>query len=151
MWSNGFSLLLSLFPSLSKMPTLLENSFYRIYPGHALLLPRSQTCSQYTASLCLTSFPCVAGLVSHAHLCLRLSCVLTRMATMPSFPGNKRDKTAASAGEIKGICGKCAQFYNSWFLKAFQKPSVCMENLQEGFEGDFYSWRIFWQRKVCNL
>jgi len=57
---------------------------------------------------------------------------------MPSFADNKRDKAAASAGEIKGIRGKCAQFYNSSFLKAFQKSSVCTENFQEGFEGDLY-------------
>lgn len=58
---------------------------------------------------------------------------------MPSFGNNKRDKTAASAGEIKVIGGKCAQFYNSSFLKAFQKPSVCMESFQGGSEGDLYS------------
>lgn len=61
------------------------------------------------------------------------------MATTPSFADNKRDKTAASAGELKGIAGKCAQYYNPSFLKAFQKPSVCMEDFQGGFEGDLYS------------
>lgn len=88
---------------------------------HCSLCSCQDPSSQYTASLCLTSSPYVAGLVSHADLCLWPSCVLTRMATTPSFADSKRGKTAVSAGEIKGICRKCAQFCNSSFLKVFQK------------------------------